>query len=148
MCSKANSPLRTTARRCVSPAGGVCLRRALSPAAQLQYCNIILVNMQSVCMHPSALMCFCPVFSSVLWCVFDITHVHWVQHRYCCNAVPSFSKHTYDIPLREALIFCHLCGQEHSVLCIKTLYILNTAVTALVGCDEKLNRAVNRLNSQ
>ena len=35
--------------------------------------------------------------------VFDITPVHWVQHWYCCNAVPSFSAYTYDIPLREAL---------------------------------------------
>ena len=50
--------------------------------------------MQSVC---------APVCSAVLWCVFDTTHIYWVQHWYCCNAAPSFSGHTYDIPLRDAL---------------------------------------------
>ena len=34
---------------------------------------------------------------------FGVTHVHWVQHWYYCNAGPSFSEHTYDIPLCEAL---------------------------------------------
>ena len=54
MCSKAKSPLHTTVRRCVSSAGGVCLRRALSPAAQL----ILYLSTCKVCVHPSALLCF------------------------------------------------------------------------------------------
>ena len=71
--------------------------------------------MQSVCV---------PVCSAVLWCVFDTTHNYWVQHWYCCKAVPSFSEHTYDIPLREALwvifwvrgtLCCTFKGCIHSI---------------------------------
>ena len=109
MCSKAKSPLLTTVRQCVSSLGGVRLRRARSSI------NIILLNMQSVC---------APVCSAVLWCVFDTAHIYLVQHWYCCNAAPSFSEHTYDIPLRDALwvIFwvtgtpcCTLKGCMHSI---------------------------------
>ena len=65
-----------------------------------------------------------PVCSGVLWCVFDTTHIYWVQHWYCCNAAPSFSEHTYDIPLRDALwaifwvrgtLCCTLNGCMHSI---------------------------------
>ena len=80
-----------------------------------------------------------PVCSAVLLCVFDITHVHCVQHWYCCNAVFSFSEHTY-LPSCGAL--GHLLGQEHSVLFNKTLCLLNRAVTASLRCYQKLNRAV------
>ena len=103
MCSKAKSPLRTTVWRCLSSAGGVCLRRALSPAAHL-----ILYFTCKVC---------APVCSAVLWCVFDITHVHWVQHWYCCNAVLSFSEHTYDTPLRDALWVIFVIFWVTSTLC-------------------------------
>ena len=48
---------------------------------------------------------------------FDITHVHWVQHWYCCNAVPSFSEHTCDIALREALWVIFVISWVRSALC-------------------------------
>ena len=77
--------------------------------------NIILLNMQSLC---------APVCSAVLLsrlpccaCVFDTTHVHWVQHWYCFNAVPSFSEHTYDIPLRDALWVIFVIVWVRSTLC-------------------------------
>ena len=72
-------------------------------------------------MRPSALLCFCPVCSVVLRCVFEVTRVHWLQHWYCCNAVPSFSEHTYDIPLRGGGPLAHLLGQEHAVPLTLTL---------------------------
>ena len=111
MCSKAKSLLRTTVRQCVSSLGGVRLRRALSPAAQL----ILYYNMQSVC---------APVCSAVLWCAFDTTRIYWLHHWYCCNAAPFFSEHTYCIPLRDALsvifwvrgtLCCTLKGCMHSI---------------------------------
>ena len=87
--------------------------------------------MQSVC---------APVCSAVLWCAFDTTHIYWVQHWYCLNAAPSFSEHTYDIPLRDAL-WGNLLGQRQSVLYLKRLYALKRAATALLGYHQKPNRS-------
>ena len=85
--------------------------------------NIIPLNMQSVC----AL-----VRSGVLWCVFGTTHIYWVQHWYCCNAAPSFSEHTYDVLLCDAL---WVIFWVRGTLCctLKRLYELNMAFTALLG---------------
>ena len=110
MCSKAKSPLRTTVRQCVSSLGGVRLRRALSPAAQF----ILYSSTCKVCVHPSALLFFG---------VYVTPHI-LTGHWYCCNAAPSFSEHTYDIPLRDALwvifwvrgtLCCTLKGCMHSI---------------------------------
>ena len=89
--------------------------------------------MQSVC---------APVCSAVLWCVFDTTHIYWVQHWYCCTAAPSCSEHTYDIPLRDALWV--IFWVRGTLLYVKRLYALNRAVTALLGYHQKPNRAVFR----
>ena len=124
MCSKAKSPLRTTVRQCVSSLGGVHLRQAVARSS----INIILLNMQSMC---------APVCSAELWCVFDTTHFYWVQHWYCCNAAPSFSEHTYDIPLRDALWV--IFWVRGTVLYLKSLYALKRAVNR-----PNSNRAVFR----
>ena len=73
----------------------------------------------------TALQSVCaPVCSAALRCVFDTTQNYWVQHWYCCNAAPSFSEHTYYIPLRDALwviykvrgtLCCTLNGCKHSI---------------------------------
>ena len=56
--------------------------------------------------------------------------------------VPSLSEHTHILPSCGSL--GHLLGQEHSVLSNKKLYLLNRAVTAVLGSYQKPNRAVNR----
>lgn len=68
MCNCADSPLRTTIRRCVYSAGSVARSST----------NIILRT--TTCKKVWA-----PVFSVVLLCVFDMTRVCWVQHWYAAT---------------------------------------------------------------
>ena len=113
--SEKPSPYNST-RWCVSSAGGgICHRRALSPPARLQNCSAILLKLQSVC----ALVCSAVLLSRLLFCASVCLTSHkftrFSTGKSCCNAVPPFSKHTYDIPLRGALIFVIVWGR--STLC-------------------------------
>ena len=68
-------------------------------------------------MHPSALLCFGVYLTPHIFTGFS---TDW----YCCNAAPSFSDHTYDIPLRDVVwvifwvrgtLCCTLKGCMHSI---------------------------------
>ena len=92
-CSRAKTSLHTQ-----QSSTAVCIfsgwSASLAGSVARSSINIILLDMQSSC---------APVCSAVLWCVFDTTRMYWVQHWYCRSAAPSFSEHTYGIPLRDAL---------------------------------------------
>ena len=113
MCreAKESSPYNITAV-CIFSGWGASSAGSVAHSSIKLY--FVFLNMQSVCT---------PVCSAVLRCVFDATHFYWVQHWYCCNAAPSFSEHTYDIPLRDTLwvifwvrgtLCCTLEGCMHS----------------------------------
>ena len=107
MCSKAKSPLRTRAGRCVSSADGVCLRRAMSPAAQVEYCNIVPLNMQSVCAPVcSAVLLSRLLCCALVWCLTSHMFTGFSRGATATLYLPSPSTrrmYLYDIPLREAL---------------------------------------------